>query len=107
MKNADSEAVMETIRNLLATLVRDSGIDSGDIRIDTSLVDDLALDSLSFVDLTLAIEDSLGLEEFPMQAWADAEGGRASPSYTVRSLVEACLGELQRQTAASLVHDTA
>src|SRR6185312_15427617 len=48
----------------------------------TSLVDDLGLDSIRFVDLAFALEDALDLEEFPMQAWADAEANRAGRRFT-------------------------
>ncbi|HEX6240948.1 MAG TPA: acyl carrier protein, partial [Polyangiales bacterium] len=39
----------------------------------TLLIDELGLDSLKFVDLTVALEDALGIHEFPMQEWVDEE----------------------------------
>jgi acyl carrier protein len=72
-----------------------------EIRIDSSILDDLGFDSLRFIDLTLAIEDELGVADFPMQAWYDAEmeikDGRRP--FTVASLVTACQRALQRDQA--------
>lgn len=56
----------------------------------TSLVDDLGLDSLRFVDLALAIERQLGIEDFPMQDWYDEECRRGQEGFTVGSLVLTC-----------------
>jgi acyl carrier protein len=57
---------------------------------DMSLVDDLGMDSIRFLDLTFAIEDLLNLTEFPIQQWVDAESTRSGPRFTVRSLVAFC-----------------
>src|SRR5215203_1339111 len=43
------------------------GLDERRIDEDSLLIDDLGLDSLKFVDLTLRLEEALGVEEFPMQ----------------------------------------
>jgi acyl carrier protein len=56
----------------------------------TSLVDDLGLDSLEFIDLTLGLEAALELEQFPMQDWADDEIERSEQRFTFASLVGAC-----------------
>jgi acyl carrier protein len=58
---------------------------------DTSVVDDLGIDSLRLVELTLALEGELGIAEFPMQDWVDAEVTRTDRRFTVGSLVAACL----------------
>jgi acyl carrier protein len=62
-----------------------------------SLVEDLGIDSIRFVDLAFALEDALGLAEFPMQAWADEEATRGDKRYTVGSLVERCVRCLREQ----------
>jgi acyl carrier protein len=55
---------------------------------DSSLVDDLGFDSLKMIDLVFALEDDLGIVEFPLQAWWDCELGKArGERFTVGSLV--------------------
>lgn len=53
----------------------------------TLLIEDLAFDSLKFVDLTVGLERALSVDEFPMQDWVDEElsSGR---NLTVGGLVE-------------------
>lgn len=83
------EKLLSGIRAALAKVVEN--VPAGGIGLDTSLVDDLALDSIRFVDLAVALEEALGIPEFPLQGWIDAE--LASPDetrFTVRSLLEYC-----------------
>jgi acyl carrier protein len=56
----------------------------------TSLMDDLGFDSLKLIDLTLALEAALQVDEFPMQDWADEEAEKSGGRFTLASLVEAC-----------------
>jgi acyl carrier protein len=56
---------------------------------ETSLME-LGLDSLKAVDLAVALEEALGITEFPIQEWADAEGLRDEPRFTIGSLVGTC-----------------
>ena len=72
-----------------------------DVRIgpETSLVDDIGLDSLKFVDLAMALEDALSIPSFPMQDWVDSEmTAEPGERFTVRSLGEACLKTLAEQS---------
>jgi acyl carrier protein len=62
-----------------------------DISPSTSLTDDLAFDSMKFVDLTVALEENLAIPEFPMQDWIDAENNQGGRAFTVASLVAACV----------------
>lgn len=55
----------------------------------TLLIEELDLDSLKFVDLTVALEDALGIDEFPMQEWVDSELEAGRP-LDVGSLVAWC-----------------
>jgi acyl carrier protein len=61
------------------------------IRAEASLVDDLGLDSIKFVGLGIALEEALGIEEFPMQDWSDREAAREFGRFTVASLVAVCM----------------
>jgi acyl carrier protein len=65
------------------------GLDESRIDEDSLLIDDLGLDSLKFVDLTLRLEEALGVEEFPMQDWVDTQLEGHRP-LSVRALVAAC-----------------
>jgi acyl carrier protein len=60
------------------------------IELSTSLVDDLGLDSLEFIDLTLGLEEALKVDEFPMQDWADTEVEKSGQRFTFASLVDTC-----------------
>ena len=60
------------------------------------LIEDVGLDSLRFVDLTVALEDALRIPEFPMQEWVDAQVEGDRP-LTVGALVLEC----ERLVAAS------
>lgn len=81
-------SVFESVREVLATLVR--RVSPAQIAQHTSIIDDLGFDSLKLIDLTLALEAHLGLREFPMQDWYDAESRRSDARFTVASLVAAC-----------------
>lgn len=56
---------------------------------DTSLAA-LGFDSLSMLELAVALEQRLGIKEFPMQRWADAESTRTANRFTVGSLTATC-----------------
>jgi acyl carrier protein len=59
---------------------------SSQVGLDTSLVDDLAFDSLMFVDLTMSLEKRLDSDALPVQDWVDRESMGPGPKHTVRSL---------------------
>lgn len=84
------DALLTQLRSLLLPLVDRRGLSLSDIQADSSLIDDLELDSLKFVDLMSAIESELGIEEFPMQSWVDGEIGREGKRFTVTALADAC-----------------
>jgi acyl carrier protein len=64
-----------------------------------SLIEDLGLDSLMFIDLSIALERAFGVE-LSVQDWADAEAVRQSERYTVLSLLDWVV----RVRAAATVH---
>ena len=58
-----------------------------------SIIDALGLDSLRMVDLTVELEDRLGVAAFPMQDWVDAEAESViGVRYTVGSLIACASG---------------
>lgn len=81
-------ATAELVKNQILRLGV-PGVEAASIHRDAHLIEDLGLDSLKFVDLTVGLEDALGIDEFPMQDWVDtqlAEGGQL----TFGALVLAC-----------------
>ena len=64
-------------------------LDARRLRCEMLLIEDIGLDSLKFVDLTVGLEDALGIEEFPMQEWVDEQMIAGAP-LTVGALVAAC-----------------
>ena len=54
----------------------------------TSIVDDLGFDSLKMIDLVFALEEEIGVSEFPLQLWCDREAAKMNAArFTVGSLV--------------------
>ena len=90
-----SHAVLETVRGVLRELLERQGVRDAQIEPETSVFDDLGVDSLMLVDLTILLEERLSLEEFPVQAWVDSEALVQGTRYTVASIVRLC-GELVR-----------
>jgi acyl carrier protein len=88
-----TSAIVFSVLRQLASRV---GYPPDDIGPDTSLTDEMGLDSLMFVELMLDLEDALGLAAFPMREWADRQRALGSTAFKVSSLVEACTG-LQAQ----------
>ncbi len=76
------------LRALLAGIARGMGL--AEITPETSIVEELGLDSLKLLELTLAIETNLALTDFPMQDWYDAEAAKDGARFTVESLAGAC-----------------
>lgn len=79
----------ETVRDLVAQITS-TPIDPTEIGPSTSLVLDLGLTSLKIVDLTLALEEAFGLDEFPIQEWMDRESAKKEQGFAVQSLVAEC-----------------
>ena len=80
---------LDAIRAVLTQILPNEAKRLTKVRMETSLIDDLAMDSFLFVDLTMMLEERLRIEKLPMQRWADAEiecGGH----FTIGSLVELC-----------------
>jgi acyl carrier protein len=83
------ERATQGVRSVLASIVRN--VKPSDIPDNASVVDDLGLDSLRFVDLTLALEQALDIENLPLQDWYDSESLRSEGRFSVASLVRLCV----------------
>jgi acyl carrier protein len=97
--NPKFKHVLDTVRRQVALLSVDAGVDYDRIGPETSLVEDLCFDSLRFVDLTLALEQELGLKEFPMQTWVDEQTEKETRAFTVQALVDACINQLSKDNS--------
>lgn len=73
-----------------ALRIVERGLCAKHIGLDMSLVTDLGIDSIRLVDLTFALQDCVGIEDFPTQQWVDDEMRKDGARFTVRSLVEHC-----------------
>jgi acyl carrier protein len=83
------EDVLVAIQTTVEELRLMAGLPTRPALVDHSLVEDLELDSLMFVDLTLILEEKLRIERLPMEDWALAESRKTGTRFTIRSLVEA------------------
>jgi acyl carrier protein len=52
----------ETISKLAVVLEQVAGVDPADVTIEKTLAEDLDLDSLAMVEVTVAVEDSFGIK---------------------------------------------
>lgn len=86
------DAIFDLVKRQLVSL-RIVGLDEDAIGRESLLVDDLGVDSLKFVALTVLLEEALAIPEFPMQHWVDQCRRQAQP-LTVAALMRAC-GEVR------------
>lgn len=93
----DSEQLIAAIRDQLIALEID-GLDATDIHPETRLIEDLGMDSLLFIDLTVALEEVLELDEFPMQEWVDQQREEHAPM-TIGALAASCIKYKHAQEA--------
>lgn len=93
---APERSVEQAVLRALRRVCESEGFDSRALVPSASLVHDLRMDSLVFVEVTVALEDELGCERFPLQRWADEEALVPEHAYTLASLVDfarRCCGE--------------
>ena len=88
--NASSRStVFEIVRAQLLRVCREHRRDfDAEIRLESSLVADLGLDSLSLVEAVVALEQAFGIERLPLEALSD---GCEGAYFTVGSLVDLCI----------------
>jgi acyl carrier protein len=101
----ERSSVSHHVVRVIADVIRDQGRSLTAVNDDASLLD-LGLDSLTMIDLAVALEDALGIQEFPLQQWADLEAARNEPRFTVGALVAACRA-LVETGALEASHDVA
>jgi acyl carrier protein len=89
---ATKEHVFEIVRRELARIRRELAPEfDTQIRMDSSLVADLGLDSISMVAAVVAIELALRIDPLSLDAWSEQEAARTEARFTVASLVDMCL----------------
>jgi acyl carrier protein len=89
-KNASTRStVFEVVRTQLLRVCREHRRNfNTEIRLDSSLIADLGLDSLSLVEAVVALEHAFGIERLPLEALS---AGRDEAYFTVGSLVDLCM----------------
>ena len=95
----DRDHVTRSVCRSIAGVLDEPSVDAERITAEQNLIE-LGLDSLKLVDLAVALEDDLGIPEFPLQRWADAEASRPEPRFTVGALVTTCVELLQTRDHA-------
>ena len=93
LKDASMRArVFGVVRAELLRIRRAQSPDfDAEIRMESSLVADLGLDSLSLVEAVVALEQALRIDHLPLAALNDRESERDGERFTVESLVNLCL----------------
>lgn len=95
----DYDSLLRKVCRSIAGVLPGSGIDPNQLSGEDSLLH-LGLDSLTLVDLAVALERRLGIDTFPLQSWADAEAAREQGGFTVGALADACFDLLLQQKRA-------
>jgi acyl carrier protein len=89
MNASTHHTVFEIVRAQLLRVCREHRRDfDAEIRLESSLVADLGLDSLSLVEAVVALEEALHIERLPLEALSD---GCEGACFTVGSLVDLCI----------------
>ena len=87
----DQEAALDVVRNVLSRLVDKPDFDAATLSAETCVITELGLTSLELIDLTVALEDELMIEEFPLQDWIDQENQRGAEGFRINSIVDICM----------------
>jgi acyl carrier protein len=86
---ATRHTVFEVVRAQLLRVCREHRRNfDAEIRLDSSLITDLGLDSLSLVEAVVALEQAFGIERLPLEALNEVSG---DTYFTVGSLVDLCM----------------
>jgi acyl carrier protein len=89
---ASRERIFAAVRSELLRVCSEQNPDfDADIRLDSSLVADLGLDSLSLVEVVVGLEQALQIEHLPLDALRDRASRHGGESFTVESLVNLCM----------------
>jgi acyl carrier protein len=93
LKDASTrDRVFEIVRAELLRVRRAQAPDfDADIRMESSLVVDLGLDSLSLVEAVVALEQALRIDHLSLAELNDRESERDGMRFTVESLVNLCM----------------
>lgn len=92
MSASAQNQVFEIVRRELNRIRREQAPDFDlDIRMESSLTADLGLDSISLVEVIVALEHALQIDQLPLATWSDRESDRDDQRFTVASLVNLCL----------------
>jgi acyl carrier protein len=99
----DLRDVLAEVQSEIRVIRAGAGLRDCEIADWMSLIDDLDMDSILFIDLSLALERRFLIPDFPLQGWADAEALRIGRRYSVGSLAEYVHGLLVGDSRSSAV----
>lgn len=85
-----NDTAFDLVCEAIAEVLMDTGVSRDDVSLESCLVRDLCMESIRFVDLTVALEALLGLPMFPMQDWIDAQLADGGHELRVDALVAFC-----------------
>src|SRR5689334_1695685 len=91
------ERVFRIVREAIVALPVKDRSKLTHVTMSSSIVTDLGIDSLSMIEVAVAIEDALGIAPIPLALWREREAERAGARFTVASLVDLCLGLAPRE----------
>lgn len=80
----------DTVWDVLRSVAHSPHVSANIPPLSANLFTDLGITSFELVDLAVALERRLGIDEFPLQDWLDGEAALGIDGYTVHSLVVAC-----------------
>lgn len=86
-----SSSTTERVRAVVCKLSARRGRIASEVKSDASLIDDLDFDSMELVDLSVALESALGLDDLEMERFMDEEAVREGKRFTVAALSAWCV----------------
>ncbi len=89
---ATKDRVFEIVRTELVRIRRTQtpGFDT-EIRLESCLIADVGLDSLSLVEAVVGLEQALAIDHLPLESLGDGSTARDGGRFTVESLVNVCV----------------
>ncbi len=63
----ETEAIFERVRTIIANVIE---LDEDEIDLDSSLIDDLGMESVDFIDISARIEEEFGIEIAEGELWS-------------------------------------
>lgn len=66
-------ATLELVREVIASVLQEEGIEAPVVTLNSHVIDDLGLDSLLLMELAAALEDRLGVADLEIDLWLEEQ----------------------------------